>query len=96
MLKTLLLLPKTKDTIRTLYTTEVSNYRLETIGRVFDSSLGSKFDNKEGNIMNLKELGEHFTRFADQDPMWCVLTELAKDHNRWDKKDFFKRGEDEI
>jgi 2-polyprenyl-3-methyl-5-hydroxy-6-metoxy-1,4-benzoquinol methylase len=46
--------------------------------------------------MTLEEWQSNWDQLGKDDPMWVVLTDPAKKGNRWDPKDFFATGEQEI
>ncbi len=46
--------------------------------------------------MNLDELKENWEGFAEDDPMWAILTEPNKKSNKWEKAEFFATGKNEI
>ena len=46
--------------------------------------------------MNLEELQKDWERLGREDPMWAVLSSPEKRGNKWDERDFFKSGREEI
>ncbi len=46
--------------------------------------------------MDLRETQDHWTRLGKDDPFWAVLTDPSKRGGRWDPKEFFQTGVDEI
>jgi ubiquinone/menaquinone biosynthesis C-methylase UbiE len=46
--------------------------------------------------VDLKNLQENWHAFGRRDPLWAILTHPDKRGNRWDPKDFFKSGAEEI
>lgn len=42
--------------------------------------------------MDLRKLQRHWNRLGSTDPMWAILTDPAKRHNRWDRAEFFATG----
>jgi ubiquinone/menaquinone biosynthesis C-methylase UbiE len=51
---------------------------------------------KEVPLMDLKELKSNWEEFGRQDPLWAVLTNPDKKGNKWNAKEFFVSGENEI
>lgn len=46
--------------------------------------------------MDLRETQDHWTQLGRDDPFWAVLTDPNKRGGRWDPKEFFQTGVDEI
>ena len=46
--------------------------------------------------MELAEVRRNWEEFGRTDPLWAILTDPAKRHNRWDRREFFQTGELEI
>lgn len=46
--------------------------------------------------MELGELQKDWEEFGRIDPLWAILTDPSKKHNRWDPVEFFATGEAEI
>ncbi|NJM69671.1 MAG: class I SAM-dependent methyltransferase [Scytonema sp. RU_4_4] len=46
--------------------------------------------------MELNELQKHWHEFGKEDPFWSILSDPAKKGNKWELKEFFKSGEEEI
>jgi ubiquinone/menaquinone biosynthesis C-methylase UbiE len=46
--------------------------------------------------MDIKELQKNWNTFGKMDPLWAILTDNSKRGNKWDLKDFFELGENEI
>ena len=46
--------------------------------------------------MDLKELQKNWDAWGKLDPLWAILSLPGKEGSRWDKKEFFETGEEEI
>lgn len=46
--------------------------------------------------MNLNDVKKFWDHWGRKDPLWAILTEEEKSHNRWELNDFFKTGINEI
>jgi len=46
--------------------------------------------------MELDELRKNWNALGQQDPLWAILSEPVKRHNRWDLQEFFRIGEIQI
>jgi SAM-dependent methyltransferase len=46
--------------------------------------------------MELKELEQHWEAFAATDPLWAILTLPGTRNGKWNVRDFFQTGEEEI
>jgi ubiquinone/menaquinone biosynthesis C-methylase UbiE len=46
--------------------------------------------------MDIKRLGDNWNAWGRKDPMYAVLTDPAKRHNRWDEAAFFETGRREV
>ncbi len=46
--------------------------------------------------MNLSETARNWEKFAQEDPLWAILTGPDKYGNRWDEKEFFQTGKGDI
>jgi ubiquinone/menaquinone biosynthesis C-methylase UbiE len=46
--------------------------------------------------MRFEELRQNWNRFGKTDPLWAILTDPSKRHNKWDPVEFFRTGQVEI
>lgn len=46
--------------------------------------------------MRLKQLQHNWDRFGQEDPLWSILAYPDKKNRKWNEKEFFKTGEQEI
>ena len=46
--------------------------------------------------MDLDDVRRTWSRLAEVDPLWAVLSDPGKENGRWREAEFFQRGEDEI
>jgi len=46
--------------------------------------------------MNVEDMVSNWNDWADQDPMWAILTDPAKNNGKWNERDFFETGERQI
>lgn len=46
----------------------------------------------EAAMINLKEIGKNWEKYAQTDPLWAILSNQAKKGNKWDLGEFFESG----
>ena len=46
--------------------------------------------------MNLSSIRRNWERFGNDDPFWAILTHPDKQGNKWQEKEFFSLGEEEV
>ena len=46
--------------------------------------------------MDLKNMVANWTKLGEQDPLWAILTDPEKRDNKWDVKEFFETGTQQV